>query len=504
MEYTTATNCRANKTRWAFTLVGDDVEACETTTEGGIAVTLLGHPCRVIIGPVEMADETVSFPHRHCMIIRPGSGMTRGAARRSVEEFLPTVSTEEYFNAVMNHHRYLQYMFKSTNVMNTFAEKELKKVLDDMTEKGLGITPRSFQHHVTVRCGPHFYQKNKELCKTMLAQPDIFGPKVVVPFEVNDAENYANAVKVICIFNKVLKRAVEQNGYSCTAKGFENMDPTDIANTITLIACLPFLRQRWEGVDQLPGIYLYGKPGTGKSHLFQNAPYYKKVASDAQGVSRYRLDGCQRAYLLDDVNITFFEDRMNMTTLRQLTLGGSATVKVLGDVQEVRGWIAATSNDIPVWLSDDVPSDQVDNPNWARNCSAWRRRFIFVELTEQLDITPINVQWNHGTATDAARDMMIGLYEQMPESAQKLCKVYLDHITASIEDGWDERCNKVLNEVHDEIEILVPPPAPRDAFEFLMSTPQPPRKKFKIENNGNSNDVSLPCPTECYCNKCRT
>ena len=500
MELLTDTNCKAMKTRWAFTLTGDDTDLCATTSKDGVSVTLLSHPCRVVVGPVEMADSTVPYPHRHCMIIRPGSGMTRGQARRSVEEFIPGANTEEYFQSVLNHTRYVNYMFKSVDVMSSFAEKELQKVLDKMMENGIGIGPRTFQHHVTKQLGPDFYRRNKELCKTILAQPDLFGPSVVVPFEVNESENYTNACKIICIFNRVMKRAIEANGYTCTAKGFENMDPTDAANVVTFIACLPFLRQRWEGIDQIPGLFLFGEPGTGKSHLFQNAPYYKKVASDAQGVNRYRIEGCQRAFLLDDINVSFFEDRMNMTTLRQLTLGGSSTVKILGDVQEVRGWVAATSNDTPIWLSSDPPAEQLENPNWEKNCAAWRRRFIFVEVNEPLDITPVHVQWNHSSATDAARDLVIGLFEQMPESVQKLCAVYLDHISGNVEDGWDTRCNETLGLLSEDLELLVPPIPPKDAFKIMMGAPQPPAlppKKRKIEEVEPEND-EYPCPNECY------
>jgi hypothetical protein len=71
------------------------------------------------------------------------------------------------------------------------------------------------------------------------------------------------------------------------------------------------------------------------SYLFQNAPFYKKVASDAQVVGRFCLDEAQRAYLLNDVTSAFFEDRYNLSTLRQMTLGGDSEVKIPGDTQKV-------------------------------------------------------------------------------------------------------------------------------------------------------------------------
>jgi hypothetical protein len=506
MELLTDTNSITKKTRWAFTLTCDDVDKAETTEQAGVAATLLGHPCRVIIGPIEMADEVVGVPHRHCMIIRPGSGMTRGQARRSVEEFLPGVNTEEYFKAVMNHNRYVNYMFKSVDPMKTYAEKELKKLISAMTEEGTAITPKNLKHEISAKLGPHFYTKNKGLVDVMLGQPDLFGPCVTVPFETNPSENYTNAMKVLLVFNNVAKRAIKQHGYICTAAGYENMEPYEMANLITILSGLPFLRQRWEGVDALPGIFLWGAPGTGKSHLFQNAPYYKKVASDAQGVSRYRLDGCQRAFLLDDVTPAFFDDRMNMSTLRQLTLGGSATVKTMGDTSEVRGWITATSNDTPIWLLPEPPKDQEDNPNWERNCGAWKRRFIFVQVTETLDVNPIAVNWHHASAVDAVRDCLVGMNDAIPANIKEKLNVYMSHLMLTMEDDWDNRANAALGALAPEMEEIF---KEKDCNEVLMQAakrkvwpeekPKKAAKKAKTETVDEESWLAMEyCPTTCY------
>jgi len=322
------------KTRWAFTLLGDDVNACTTTKPVGVDVTLLDKPCRIVIGSLKQADDNVGYPHRHCMIVRSHHGMTRGQAKRSVAEFLPNVNTEEYFKFVKNINLYVKYMFiELAGPLKTSVEKRLEEAIESLQTKRIAITGKTMKKAVVDMHGPQF-----------------------------------------AIFNRVVIRAIRQNGYICTAIGCENLSALDMGNFVSALVALPFMRARWEGVDCLPSVYLYGVSGSGKSYLFQNAPFYKKVASDAQGVGRYRLDGAQRAYLLDDVTSAFFEDRTNLSTLRQMTLGGSSTVKTLGDTVDVRGWVVATSNETPDWLEDKPKKEEDNNNNWEKNCSAWKRR----------------------------------------------------------------------------------------------------------------------------------
>jgi hypothetical protein len=449
---------------------------------------------------LEQADNNVDYPHRHSMIVRPTHGMTRGQAKRSVAEFLPNVSTDEYFKFVKNINSYVKYMFKSVHPLETSVEKRLKEAIESLQTKRIAITGKTMKTAVVDMHGPQFYARNKATVDVMLSQPELFGSSIVVPFETNPMENYASVVKVFAIFNRVVIRAIRQNGYICTAKGYKNLTSLDMGNFVSALVALPFMRVRWEGVDCLPSVYLYGVSGSGKSHLFQNAPFYKKVASDAQGVGRYRLDGAQRAYLLDDVTSAFFEDRMNLSTLRQMTLGGSSTVKTLGDTIDVRGWIVATSNETPDWL-EDKPKKEEDSNNWEKNCGAWKRRFVHIKMSDVLDLDPVVVNWSHGSAVDAVQGMYVNFVEALPDSLKEKLKMYTDHIMMDMEDDWDKEINAVLVRIEEVLKVFNKDviDVMREAMKREQWDVEKPAKKQKMTAEEEWDYMTMDyCPNECY------
>jgi hypothetical protein len=197
------------------------------------------------------------------------------------------------------------------------------------------------------------------------------------------------------------------------------------------------------------------------SYLFQNAPFYKKVASDAQGVGRFCLDEAQRAYLLDDVTSAFFEDRYNLSTLRQMTLGGDSEVKIQGDTQKVRGRIVTTSNEIPDWL-EDKPKKEEDSKNWEKNCGAWKRRFVHIKMSDVFDLDPVVVNWSHCSAVDAVKGMYVNFVEALPDSLKEKLKKYTDHIMMDMEDDRDKYCSTVLVRVEKVLEEF-----DKDAFDVM-------------------------------------
>jgi hypothetical protein len=505
MEFLEEGNSKMLKTRWAFTLLGDDVNACITTEPVGVDVTLLDKPCRIVIGLLKQADDNVGYPHRHCMIVQPNHGMTRGQAKRSVAEFLPNVKTEEYFKFVKNKNSYVKYMFKSAGPLKTSVEKKLEEAIESLQSKRIAITRKTMKKAVVDMHGPQFYARNKPTMDVMLSQPELFGGSTVVPFETNPTENYANVVKAFAIFNRVIIRAIRQNGYICTAPGFENLSALDTGNFVSALVALPFMRARWEGGDLLPSVFLYGHPRTGKSFLFHNTPFYKKVASDAEGVGRYRLDGVERAFLLDEAPNAFFEDKTNLSTLRQITLGDSSTVKTLGDTVDVRGWVVVTSNETPDWL-EDKPKKEEDNNNKNSGIHrvAWKRRFVHIKMSDVLDLDPVVVNWSHGSATDAVRGMYVNYVEALPDSLKKKLKNYTDHIMMEdMEDDWDNEMNAVLVRVNEDLKVLFD----KDAYDVMQEAGkreqkdvEKPAKKQKMTVEEEEDYLTMDdyCPNECY------
>jgi hypothetical protein len=69
-----------------------------------------------------------------------------------------------------------------------------------------------------------------------------------------------------------------------------------------MLAILPMIAKRKEIPDNLPGLYFYGLPSSGKSFFFHQSPSYHKVACDAPGVARYHLQAHENGFLLNDIS----------------------------------------------------------------------------------------------------------------------------------------------------------------------------------------------------------
>jgi hypothetical protein len=272
---------------------------------------------------------------------------------------------------------------------------------------------------------------------------------------------------------RILHNALEANGVICTHAALAGAESRETVNLAMCLITLPYFCERWEGGDGLPGLMLWGEACTGKSHLFKSAPVYAKVAQDAQGVSRYKRTGVQRAYLLDDIKASFLNENTNMGTLRQLLLGDTVTVKVMGDTQDIQGWVVATSNEEPSYLSDTPPADVT---NWTVQCKAWKRRFITVHMTEPLDIDPVPVNWHHASAREAAIACFMASVDQVPPLAKTPLSVYKEHIVNQLAEDWDEPFCEFGEEEVQWIDANIPQWEAPDALARMM-------KKAKKDGN---------------------
>jgi len=168
---------------------------------------------------------------------------------------------------------------------------------------------------------------------------------------------------------------------------------------VTMIAILPMVAKRTKNPDNLPGLYFYGGAGTGKSYFFNQNTAYHMVPTDASGVSRYQQQANVDGYLLDDITSDFLDEKTNSSTLRNLALGGTATVKTFGNTLKVRGFLVCTSNNTPNFLF----KEDLKNPDIRANCNAWKRRFIAIKFTTPVDEDPINAQYEYISATNALK-----------------------------------------------------------------------------------------------------
>ena len=461
-------NSKQCKTHWCFTLA-DDPESVETTPTEGVSVVLDGQPCQVYLGPVEQGDEVVPHPHRHCMLSFKGKkrACTKGQALAYIREFLNNPGWNEYFKGLATSvDRYIRYAWKSVDPAKTVIEKTIKRAIEDVADSGMAVTAKRLRTHLTNTAGAHFTQKNKGTVDLMLQEVHLYQPSKNVPFQVEPDYNRQMAFRSFVIMNRLILNAIREHGYDSSHKDMMNLQPKEIANVITCLITLPYLCNRWEGGDGLPGLFFYGEPCTGKSHLFKSAPCYAKVAQDAAGVSRYKKTGAQSAYLLDDIKSSFLDDNINSGTLRQLILGDSVTVKIMGDTQDVLGWVVATSNEDPAYLHPETPPPDVKN--WEIQCAAWRRRFVSVHFTSAVDLDPVIVNWHHASAKDAAVAVYMAAEDECPDNIREKLRPYTEHISRTLEEDWQAPIMMYANEEDEWINEHVPDWEKPDAFKMMM------------------------------------
>ena len=310
--------------------------------------------------------------------------------------------------------------------------------------------------------------RHKSLVDMIMKSPEYFTNKVTVLEPIDHDENFTNGAKVVATFARIIYCALETKGYKTIHNKFKNLPNSDMTLAIIMVAILPIVAKRKEIPDNLPALYFYGNAGTGKSYFFNLHPAYHKVATDASGVSRYRLQVNEDAFFLDDITSDTLNDRVNSSTIRNLALGGTATVKTMGDTEQVRGFVVCTSNDTPDFLAEEINEDS----NIEANYNAWKRRFIAVNFTSTVDDDPIHVRFDHTSATDALKcffDLCYNLL-QVPDVKDMLSKYY-----EAIMDSLSPDCIEKFRATKLDL--------PNFMKSMNFKTAEYPNKKFKNEEN---------------------
>ena len=137
-----------------------------------------------------------------------------------------------------------------------------------------------------------------------------------------------------------------------------------------------------------------GERQTAESCSFFINPWATKWWQKTARKSRYSLSGNESGFLIDVVDPGWISKHDNQSTIKQLALGSSATGKISGSTQDVRGFIAITSNFLPDYLVqtprhlEDFSEDSEERRNDENNRNAWRRRFLTVHFVDPVDLDP--------------------------------------------------------------------------------------------------------------------
>lgn len=423
----------------------------DATQSAGIPLEWGCKTYTIVIGPVEQPDSATDYPHQHGYVSCPVStAITKGQAK-AILGSIGAYKEDMYLHELeTNRQKYHAYCFKGENGTHTSAERAIKRAWDDIQDvEGVKVTPKRLKAKLAVQEGASFVARNKPVIETYLLTPELRSSGRDIDEEVDKESNMRAFMQVIVNYRAQITDMVSKNGIETTHQAYADSSRDDQVEAIVCTSLLPLLVNRARITDGIPGLWFHGLPQCGKSYLFSQVPNYKKVATDAVGVSRFRLEGDQSGLLIDDVDEGFLFKPENSKTLKAITLGEREVVKTMGDTQEIRAFVVCTSNGLPDYLNPYQPKEG-DGPtaerSYAFNCNAWKRRFVSLYFDVPVETSSIFVDFEQTAINIVARRAFAIAYEAIEsEKLKSLFEKYYNHL----ENTWTDEDKELYNTVLD-------------------------------------------------------
>lgn len=319
--------------------------------------------------------------------------------------------------------------------VDTWIKNAMTKVVE---EDGRVLTGTRLRDVIVAKHGNSFYVEHKKLIDTMMTIPlnsTRMMNRIVKP-KYKKSENMRRYKEVLDTFTGTIAQAVMDGGLTTTHSAYTASDVTDAdrVKAICMTAILPAIVARCELTDEIPALYFYGESKCGKSFLFNKIQQYKKIATDSEGVSKFKIQGDQSAYLVDDIRVGWLEKNTVSKTMRVICLGEEESIKVHGDTMEVRAFVVLSGNDTPEFLEEQDPSNMDQRMRDVRaNMEAWKRRFVCLRFTKPLEHRYIRVEYGYTCLDCINKRFFMDLYESLEsESMKQLFEIYYGHISTHV------------------------------------------------------------------------
>lgn len=400
---------------WAVTW-NHDVCGINVTTRDGIEICVDGYTYQVYVGPIEEADTQSPYNHNHILVHCKDASVTKSKTFKVLQEYA-SAGAETVKECVTYCRRvdtspkqYIVYAFKSEYTGNENKEDQIvMDTIHNIKQAGNFPTIKNIKRKLISDHGADMY--NRKLAKitdTYVNETDIIDNRGRPTIECNEDDNIVNYY-----LTQLIWRANILNTRCHTfAKSLKGYEPDVLATFGYLISLIPFFSKRLiNATDNIPSLYLYGLQGSGKSTMFANCKFIKRLATDATGVARFKLASYENAYLLDDVSNEIFEQNFVNHTVKQLCLGDATHVKIHGDTQEVRAFIIVTSNEAPIF---NIITEE-DPPNIKVVKASWKRRFIICRFSDQCAMESSSVDYNCMKLRDASALLFTKQYDLLQE-----------------------------------------------------------------------------------------
>lgn len=476
---------------WAITWKADE-HTLETTSKNGLRLCTGNYEYLIFVGPKESPDTELESDHQHVMVHCETANISKRKAKEALVEYsnlAPQIVEDNvvYISKLYsNKMNYIAYCYKSLRENTMSKDDEIvKNVISEIKDTGIVPTSNSIKRKLIDNYGANAF--NKRFCKitdTYLNETDVIDTRGNPCVDLNVEHNRINFLTQMMFYYTLLM----ETQVSTLCKPFADIPNMLLKDVTFLISLLPYFTKRIKGAcDNIPGLYLYGVQAAGKSSMFNNCRYVKKIPTDASGVSRFRMDKMHTAFLLDDIETNYICNRENTSTLKQLCLGNDVEVKIMGNTQSVKGFVFITSNNEPPYLTKRIYVDEdnktVDEINNDIIDNSWKRRFISCKFIKTCPYDYNSINYDDLKLRDIAARMFKNKYDKMQEvwsnNKDVLDKFKLYYNVVTEDYCIDEDGNKEFDELMDKSADIVNNVINELTVEKLMTA----SKKIKIVNN---------------------
>lgn len=447
---------------WCITWNEDGGSIIEETRKEGAEFTYDDLSFTIYVGPREATDSSCKTNHRHILLHCSTHGVSKTKAHEALSYYFTLDLNNVRENVVYIRKlettlaNYLAYTYKSlaTN-KDSVNDLIVKDTIAKMKSAGRVPSVGQLKRRLIDDNGADAYNKKlKFVSDIYMLETDIANecrgfPKATVCAH----NNVSNFIQNVAIYKMNLDRCK----ITTLHRHFKNC-PQLYQEFAYMISLLPLFTHRVSNVsDHLPALYLWGKPGCGKSTFFNNVTAIKKIAGDSQGVGRFKLYNYHTAYLMDDVSNEMFKAGHNSYTIKQLTLGDCVQVKVYSDTQEVRAFFIATSNEKPDYEietstnTDEGSTDQED----VEVKRSWQRRFFTIEFTRSCHFNGKSIDYGEIIISYCAAVFFSQMYSAINKAypndvyVQKCLKLFDLYYKVALEDYKETITNEMKQLIKD-------------------------------------------------------
>lgn len=456
---------------WAITWNSSKHELI-STSRNGLRVSSGGYDYMLYVGPKESPDAECTSDHQHVMVHCETANISKKKAREALVAYsaLDSEVVQENISYISKIYstksKYILYCYKGLNESTSHADDDIvKDTITDIKEAGTIPTLSSVKRKLIDVHGANAF--NKRFCKiaeTYISETDVIDTRGNPKVDIDTEENMINFICQLLYYYIIIK----QTNVTTLCKGFANMSEPLLKDCVYLLSLLPYFTKRVMGInDNLPSLFLYGIQNAGKSTMFNNCRYVKKIPTDSLGVSRYRMDKMHTAILLDDITNNIIDSKENASTLKQLTLGNDVEIKVHGSTQNIKAFVIITSNEkpafsIPITYADEE-NKTIDEINTFICNQSWMRRFLLCEFVKQCPFDMLSINYDDLKLRDIAAQMfrnkytkIMSEYELESEIVKSKFELYYnvaleDYASEKIDDVFDNLMDKACDIVNDAI-----------------------------------------------------